>query len=92
LASVGNPQSNRGTFDWDETRQTLIISAFFWGYIWTQIPGGKLGQRFGGKRVVAVSILSTAICNLFVPIAARASYIYVILLRVGMGLSEVSMP
>jgi nitrate/nitrite transporter NarK len=67
----------------------LIISAFFWGYIWTQIPGGKLAQRFGGKRVVAVSIFMTALCNLLVPMGARTSYVYVILLRIGMGLSEV---
>ncbi|XP_042217482.1 putative inorganic phosphate cotransporter isoform X2 [Homarus americanus] len=36
-----------GEFDWDEWTQGLITGSFFWGYIWTQIPGSQAGTIIG---------------------------------------------
>ena len=38
-----------GEFNWNEEEQGIILGCFFWGYIITQIPGGYLGQKIGGK-------------------------------------------
>lgn len=36
--------------DWDnESTRGLILSSFFWGYIITQLPGGWMAKRYGGK-------------------------------------------
>lgn len=29
-------------FDWSPKQQGFILGAFFYGYIFTQLPGGKL--------------------------------------------------
>jgi len=31
----------------------VVLSAIFWGYIWTQLAGGWMADRFGGHRVLA---------------------------------------
>jgi MFS family permease len=40
-----------GEFAWDKSTQGLILGSFYWGYIITQIPGGWLAAKFGGKHV-----------------------------------------
>ena len=34
-----NLSIQNGEFDWDGVTQGLILGSFFWGYIWTQLPG-----------------------------------------------------
>ncbi|CAH1796872.1 unnamed protein product [Owenia fusiformis] len=75
-------------FDWDMATQGKILSAFFFGYIFTQLPGGYLACRFGGKWLLGGGVLSTAIFTLFTPLAALASVDVLILVRVLMGLCE----
>lgn len=36
-------------YHWDPSTQGVILGSFYWGYIITQIPGGLLAKRFGGK-------------------------------------------
>lgn len=38
-------------FNWTSTEQGLILSAFFYGYITTQLAGGYFGQKIGGNIV-----------------------------------------
>lgn len=33
-------EGEKPAFDWDSQQQGLILSTFFYGYIFTQIPGG----------------------------------------------------
>lgn len=37
-------------FDWDSKTQGLVLSSFFYGYISTQLLGGLLSTRIGGKK------------------------------------------
>lgn len=39
------------TYDWSESQKQLIIGSFFWGYIMTELPGGRLAELIGGHRV-----------------------------------------
>jgi MFS family permease len=75
---------------WDEFIQGLILSSFYWGYIVTQLPGGRLAEVFGPKHVLSVSLLGTALVTMFVPLATKFHYALVIMLRIAMGLLEVS--
>lgn len=65
-------------------------SSFFWGYIVTQIPGGFLAARYPANRVFGSAIATSAFLNMLLPIAAKAGFQYVMLLRILQGLVEVS--
>lgn len=78
-----------GIYDWDEKLQGVILSSFFWGYVITQLPGGILAEKFGGKYVLGLGILSTAIFTLLTPAAVQAGgSTALIILRFLMGLGE----
>ncbi len=36
-------------FDWTDSERGLVLSSFFVGYMATQVMGGSLAARFGGK-------------------------------------------
>ncbi|KAK0061544.1 sialin-like isoform X1 [Biomphalaria pfeifferi] len=83
-----NATSHEGEFNWDKSQTSLLLSSFFYGYITTQVLGGWLSGRFGGKRVLGIGVGITAICNLLVPVAARWDYRPVLALRIIMGIAE----
>ena len=70
-------------------RTGLILSSFFYGYLFTNIPGGWLASKYGGKWVLGIGILWTAILTLLSPIAAKTSPYLLVVLRILMGLGEV---
>lgn len=65
-----NPIENNDGYDWSEALQGVILSAFFWGYVITHIPGGILAEKFGGKWALSLGILSTAIFTLLTPLVS----------------------
>lgn len=48
---------------WNESLQGVLLSAFYWGYMILQIPGGYLSHRYGAKWVMVISLLGSAIFN-----------------------------
>lgn len=81
-------QPKDGEFDWDKETQGIILGAFFWGYLVTQIPGGWLAQRFGGKRVCGYFMLLASVATILSPVGARYSPYILIILRVVNGLGQ----
>ena len=57
----------------------------------TQIPGGWLATRFGGKHVYGVGIVMTSVLTLVTPISADFSVWMLVAVRVLEGLFEVSL-
>ncbi|XP_054089962.1 putative inorganic phosphate cotransporter isoform X1 [Zeugodacus cucurbitae] len=55
-------------YDWNEKHKSVIISSFYWGYIFTQFPGGYLSRRFGAKIVMFGSTICSAICCVLTPL------------------------
>src|SRR5271156_6881200 len=49
-------------FGYDSAAQGLVLSAVFWGYLWTQLVGGWMADRFRGHRGLAagLGVLSSA--------------------------------
>ena len=45
------------SFGWTSVEKGLVQSAFFWGYAFTQIPGGWLAQKYGGKLVLFARVM-----------------------------------
>ena len=63
-------EQDDGPFDWDEQLQgtilgwttvlifkwtyIIILGMFFYGYVLTQVPGGRLAELFGGKWLFGI--------------------------------------
>ncbi len=68
--------------------QGLILSAFFWGYLWPQLAGGWLADRFGGRRVLGAGVAIWSLATLLTPWAASISFGVLFAARAVLGLGE----
>ncbi|CAL8293223.1 unnamed protein product [Merluccius merluccius] len=58
-------------YPWDAETQGWLLGAFFFGYLFTQIPGGYLAGHYGGSAYLGGGVLGTAALTLLTPLAAR---------------------
>ncbi|XP_078310380.1 putative transporter slc-17.2 [Crassostrea virginica] len=77
-----------GDILWDKTTQGLILGSFFWGYLATQIPGGWFAIKFGGRRVLGLCMALCSLCTFLTPIAAQTSYIFLMVIRIILGIGS----
>jgi len=47
----GAVENMRCTYEWTSEESGLALSAFFWGYICTMLPGSVIALYFGSKPV-----------------------------------------
>ncbi|XP_053607893.1 putative inorganic phosphate cotransporter [Plodia interpunctella] len=62
---------NHDRYDWSESTQGFLLSAFYYGYILTHLPGGLLAEKFGGKWTVGVGLLVTSLATIVSPLAVK---------------------
>ena len=80
-------------YGWSSREMGLIQSSFFWGYVLTQVPGGYLADKFGGKNVLAFGVIWWSIATMITPSAADSSLPVLLFSRMAMGVGEgVAMP
>ncbi|EFO12903.1 hypothetical protein LOAG_15629, partial [Loa loa] len=77
-----------GELVWKKDEQGYVLSAFFWGYIFSQILGGYLAGRYGGRLVIGFTILGSAVLTLISPLAATTSVFAFIVVRAFMGFMQ----
>ncbi|CAH2007224.1 unnamed protein product [Acanthoscelides obtectus] len=75
-----------GPFPWPAPIQGLLLSAYFWGYIVAQIPGGRIAELSSAKWVMFFSVAINALCTLLTPLAARLHFGALLAMRVGEGI------
>ncbi|HTK97442.1 MAG TPA: ACS family MFS transporter [Pseudomonadales bacterium] len=75
-------------FGWNPEKQGQVLAAFFVGYLATQVLGGRLADRFGGKVVLGIGVLSWSFFTLITPFAAAAGFAALLAARIGMGVGE----
>lgn len=75
-------------FGWSDTQRGLVLSSFFVGYLVTQVAGGSLAARFGGKMVLGFGVLWWSLFTLLTPLSAVASFPMLIATRILMGVGE----
>ncbi|CAG2055854.1 unnamed protein product [Timema podura] len=86
--------TNNGTtiyvqdFDFNSQTKGFILSAFFYGYMVTQIPGGWLATRMGGHKLYGAGIGVTALFTVLTPFIAQVHIYFLIATRVIEGLCE----
>lgn len=52
-------------FDWNSKEKGLIASSFFYGYLLTQIVGGVMAKKVGGKLVRRTNTITCSMFNKF---------------------------
>jgi MFS family permease len=73
---------------YDAASKGLVLSSFFWGYLWPQMLGGWVADRFGGKRVLAAGVAVWSLATFFTPPAAMVSFGALLGMRALMGVGE----
>ncbi|XP_064482404.1 sialin-like isoform X2 [Ornithodoros turicata] len=77
-----------GEFQWDENTQGLILGSFFYGYVLSQVPGGRLAELLGAKWLLGGGIMLTSLLTLLTPVAAYWGPSALMALRVLEGCCE----
>lgn len=57
-------------FGWSPTVAGLVQSSFFYGYALTQIPGGYVTSRIGGRKVLPAGVSLWSVATAAVPLLA----------------------
>ena len=77
---------SNGDFHWTSEEQGLLLGAFYYGYVISQIPGGYWAEKFGAKWVYGPGVLIPGILTLLTPLAAYHSLTMIVAVRVLEGL------
>lgn len=56
-------------FNWDQSVVSLLLSSFYWGYFFLQLPAGVLAEKYGSKLIMTGSMLFCSITALLMPAA-----------------------
>jgi MFS transporter, ACS family, solute carrier family 17 (sodium-dependent inorganic phosphate cotransporter), other len=76
---------NSPRFNWDENQKQMIFGSFFWGYVLTELPGGRLAELVGGHRVFGHSMFWASVITLLTPAIAHMGFIAMVVQRVFLG-------
>jgi MFS transporter, ACS family, solute carrier family 17 (sodium-dependent inorganic phosphate cotransporter), other len=92
VTAIGNfsDDGNFDHFDWSKKEQGLLLSAYFYGYIFPNLLGGVLSQKFGGRIVIFIAMFLSAIITGLSPLAASDNFIFMFGSRVVLGIMGVS--
>uniref|UniRef100_A0A667WQU3 Sialin n=1 Tax=Myripristis murdjan TaxID=586833 RepID=A0A667WQU3_9TELE len=82
------PECPTPQYPWDSETQGWLLGAFFFGYLFTQIPGGYLAGHYGGRLFLGLGVLGTAVLTIFTPLAAKMGSHWLFGLRALEGFGE----
>ncbi|XP_052751162.1 sialin isoform X2 [Galleria mellonella] len=72
-------------YHWDTKQKNLLLGCFFWGYVLTELPGGRLAEIVGARRVFGYSTLLASVLTLLTPSAAAIGFGWAVAVRVLLG-------
>ncbi|RIB29296.1 major facilitator superfamily domain-containing protein [Gigaspora rosea] len=75
-------------FNWNHITQGFVLSSFYIGCFTTQVIGGMLADKFGGRRVLGIGSATWALFTLLTPFSARVNIYCLILCRICLGIGE----
>jgi len=77
---------------WDKATEGVVLSAFFAGYAVTQMVGGFLADRNGGRNLLTFGLASWSLFTALTPVCADIGLVPLLFCRVGLGLGEGGLP
>ena len=80
-------------FDWGPFKQGQVLAAFSYGYVATQLIGGRLSERIGFKKVYGGGLFLVGVLTFLLPVAAKIDAYAFMVVRILQGILEgVSFP
>lgn len=76
-------------FDWSESMQGVVIGAYFYGYIFTNINAEQLSNIFGCRLLLTLAMSVSSAVTLLIPVLAHVHVYCVIGARFVLGLAQV---
>lgn len=86
LALQNLNEADMGEFEWSDFFVANILAGFYYGYALTNLLGGFLADKYGGRRVFGYSLLLSGMLLLFYPVLSRVSGYWTLVLRIISGL------
>jgi ACS family sodium-dependent inorganic phosphate cotransporter len=74
-------------YNWDEEEKNNVLGYFFWGYVLTQIPGGRLSEIFGTKIIIGIGIMTASLFTILTPISSYMNYYCLLFVRFALGIA-----
>jgi MFS transporter, ACS family, solute carrier family 17 (sodium-dependent inorganic phosphate cotransporter), other len=90
LTQNGTDIITEDKFNWSKKDQGLLLSAYFYGYIFPNLLGGFLSEKFGGRIVIFVGMFLSSIVTGLSPFAANDNFIFMFGARLVLGVLGVS--
>ncbi|XP_054722802.1 sialin-like, partial [Uloborus diversus] len=75
-----------GTYPWTPSTQGVMLASYFYGYVIAQIVGGRLAELLGAKWLLGVTLLASSCLTSATPLLCDLGPVFVITLRVLLGL------
>ncbi|XP_031629149.1 sialin-like [Contarinia nasturtii] len=81
--SVGKPETvvsllinNTDRYQWSQKLQGVVLSSFYYGNIFSEIPASILVQRYGAKILLLTSLALSALVTILTPMAVEYGEAY----------------
>jgi len=71
----------------DESVKGTVLSAFYWGYAVSQVPGGWAAQLYGGRIMLIISFFLWSLVSFFTPTDGKDTF-SIIVARVCVGVAQ----
>lgn len=78
-----------GEFEWSDKEVAMILAAFSFGTTITNFLGGRAAEKFGGRLIFGMAVLTLSILSLLSPLSAYVSEYLLFALRVIEGMAQV---
>ncbi|KAG5896957.1 hypothetical protein JTB14_024804 [Gonioctena quinquepunctata] len=72
-------------FDWTASQKNDILGSFFWGYILTELPGGRMAEIVGARRIFGGGMLAASLLTILTPAACYLNFYVILILRALVG-------
>uniref|UniRef100_A0A182K207 Major facilitator superfamily (MFS) profile domain-containing protein n=1 Tax=Anopheles christyi TaxID=43041 RepID=A0A182K207_9DIPT len=73
-------------YNWSSHDQSIILGAYFYGYLISSLPAGIFAERYGGRNMVGLSLAFSALLTALTPLAADNGMWATIANRVALGI------
>eukprot|EP01095_Lingulamoeba_sp_RSL-Kostka_P000539 TRINITY_DN10819_c0_g1_i2.p1 TRINITY_DN10819_c0_g1~~TRINITY_DN10819_c0_g1_i2.p1 ORF type:complete len:436 (+),score=73.84 TRINITY_DN10819_c0_g1_i2:48-1355(+) len=74
-------------FNWSQSTKGMLLSSFYWGYTFIQIPSGYLSKKYGGYKLLLYAVGLWSLFTFLTPLASK-NMMVLVFCRVLMGISE----
>ncbi|CAH1964930.1 unnamed protein product [Acanthoscelides obtectus] len=65
-------------FQWSESQKNDILGSFFWGYVLTELPGGRMAEIVGARRIFGGGMLAASLLTILTPAACYTNFYTVV--------------